>query len=149
MISIFCMCLAELIWIPHHITRFAQVVFHSACAYTEGPGLCGRKIFVPLRPGQTAATRPLESGDLGGRSAGRKSRRWQQKPPLAAKAANSMSWKSPDVFWHGSGGKRLQPRSEAEHARQKRRRGLPRRVQSLGEPAGCLPELASWAERNR
>jgi NAD(P)-dependent dehydrogenase (short-subunit alcohol dehydrogenase family) len=28
------------------------MVFHSACAYTEGSGLYGRKIFVSLRPGQ-------------------------------------------------------------------------------------------------
>jgi hypothetical protein len=45
-------------------------------------------------------------------------------------AAHSMSWKSPNVFWHGSGGKRLRPRSEAELARQKRRRGRPRRVEA-------------------
>ena len=45
-------------------------------------------------------------------------------------AANSMSWKSPNVFWHGSERKRLQPRSEGEHARQKRRRGLLRRVKA-------------------
>src|ERR1700674_5135397 len=35
-----------------------------------------------------------------------------------------MSSKPPNVFWHGSAGKRLQPRSEGDHARQKQRRGL-------------------------
>jgi hypothetical protein len=37
-------------------------------------------------------------------------------------AANSKSWKSPNVFWHDSGERRLQLRSDGEHARQELRR---------------------------
>ena len=44
-----------------------------------------------------------------------------------------MSWKSPNAFWHGSGGKRLQARSEGEHARQKRCRGLLRQGQGQSD----------------
>jgi hypothetical protein len=33
-------------------------------------------------------------------------------------AANSISWKSPNVFWHEFGERRLQPSSDGEHARQ-------------------------------
>ena len=39
----FCTCRSELIWIPHQSTRFARMVFRSACAYTEGPGLTFRQ----------------------------------------------------------------------------------------------------------
>jgi len=44
MISIFCICRSELIWIPHQSTRFARMVFSLGVRLYRRPWFCGRKI---------------------------------------------------------------------------------------------------------